>query len=396
MKRVKALAAQKGAAEAAVVVTRKFFKGLLCLLLTASTQAAVLPDDRADALYHSYQGGGMSITGPALMIRKSFADKFSVMGEYYVDNVSSASIDIETTASEYTEQRTQYTLAGDYLHDRSTISFAYTNSEESDYSANTYSFNISQDFFGDLTNITFGYSRGEDEVRQNGRDDFSEENLRQKYRFSLSQIITKNLITAFSWETVADEGFLNNPYRSVRYIDATSPIGYSYQAEVYPRTRHSSAAALRGKYFLPYRAAIKAEYRWFQDTWGIEANNIEVAYTHPYKEDWIFEFKYRYYTQTSADFYSDLFDYQDQQNYLARDKELSAFTHHNIGFSVSWEFGRNYSQWMDRASLNLAYDYLMIDYSDFRDLTKTGYSVGNEPTYSLEAHVVRVFASLWF
>jgi len=34
-------------------------------------------------------------------------------------------------------------------------------------------------------------------------------------------------------ETVADEGYLNNPYRSVRYIDNTNVNGYSYEVEVY-------------------------------------------------------------------------------------------------------------------------------------------------------------------
>jgi len=39
---------------------------LLALCLCASPAlAGVLPDDRTDALYHRYQGGGITIQGPS-------------------------------------------------------------------------------------------------------------------------------------------------------------------------------------------------------------------------------------------------------------------------------------------------------------------------------------------
>ena len=80
---------------------------------------------------------------------------------------------------------------------------------------------------------------------------------------------------------ITDEGFLNNPYRSVRYLDAASGNGYSFQAELYPRTRTSNAVSLDARYYLPYRAAIHGGVRFFTDTWGIGANTAEIGYTHP-------------------------------------------------------------------------------------------------------------------
>ena len=71
------------------------------LLALPPAQAAVLPDDRADVLYHRYEGGGVTVDGPSLLVRKKFAEKYSVSANYYVDMVSSASIDVLTTASPY-------------------------------------------------------------------------------------------------------------------------------------------------------------------------------------------------------------------------------------------------------------------------------------------------------
>ncbi len=55
-------------------------------------------------------------------MRKSIGKSVSVVANYYVDMVSSASIDVITTASPYTEERTQYSLAADYLRGNTTAS----------------------------------------------------------------------------------------------------------------------------------------------------------------------------------------------------------------------------------------------------------------------------------
>ena len=47
--------------------------------------------------------------------------------------VSSASIDVVTTASPYTEERKQWSLGADYLRGNTTMRVNYTSSEESDF-----------------------------------------------------------------------------------------------------------------------------------------------------------------------------------------------------------------------------------------------------------------------
>ena len=251
----------------------------------------MLPEDRADVLVHSYDGGGVTIQGPSLLVRKQFAQKFSATANYYVDKVSSASIDVVTTASPYEEERTQYSLGLDYLHDRWTMNIGFTNSEENDYAAETVNFGVSQDLFGDLTTISLGYSLGNDVVGRRGDASFHDTVQRQNYRLGLSQILTKNLLLGLSFETITDEGFLNNPYRSVRYVDSERALGYSYEREMYPRTRTSDAGSARLKFYLPWRAAISGEYRKHSDTWAIQSDTFEVGYTHPLESGWVVEGK---------------------------------------------------------------------------------------------------------
>jgi len=368
---------------------------LVTLVAAAPAGAAVLPDDRADALYHRYDGGGVTIDGPSLLVRKKFAEQYSVSANYYVDMISSASIDVVTTASPYKEQRDQASLAVDMLNGKTQYSVSVAGSDENDYTANTASFDISQDMFGDLTTLSVGFSRGWDEVRKRGDKEFSEPVDRRSYRVGLSQIVTPRLMMGLAYETITDEGFLNNPYRSVRYLDPDSPAGFAYQPEVYPRTRTSNAASLNARYFLPYRAALHGEYRWFTDTWGIDASTVRLGYTHPLGERWVIEGGYRWYDQSAADFYSDLFPRQDFQNFLARDKELSTFTSHMLSVGATYELPAFGWRFLQRSTVNLFYDRTRYEYDDFRDV-RAGGTPGTEPLYQFDADVFRLFVSGWF
>jgi Protein of unknown function (DUF3570) len=367
---------------------------VLALCGAPHASAGVLPDDRADVLYHQYDGGGVTIDGPSLLVRKKFAEKYSVTANYYVDMVSSASIDVVTTASPYKEERTQESVGFDYLRGKTTYSLGYTNSSENDYTADTASFSLSQDMFGDLTTLSLGFSRGWDDVSRRGDAEFAATVDRRNYSIGLSQILTKQLIMGLSYEVITDEGFLNNPYRQVRYVDPDEPRGYSFQPEQYPHTRTSNAVAIRSKYFLPYRAAIEGEYRYYGDTWGIGAHTAEIGYTHP-TGPWIFEVRYRYYRQSNADFYSDLFPRVDALNFLARDKELSTFQSHTLRLGASYEFTKENWPWLRKGSLNFFYDRIEFRYDDFRDLTSTE-AAGTEPFYGFGANVMQFFLSVWF
>ena len=376
---------------------RRIIPVLLWLLAAAGpAYSGVLPEDRADVLYHLYDGGGVEIDGPSILVRKQAGKSTSFVANYYIDMVSSASIDVITTASPYTEERKQWSLGMDYLRGNTTMSIGFTSSVESDFDAKTYSFSVSQDMFGDLTTLTLSYALGDDVVGRSDDPGFERMNDRQHYGVGLTQVLTRNLIASLNFETITDEGFLNNPYRSVRYLDPGSGIGYSYEPELYPRTRTSNALGLRAKYYLPYRAAIEGEYRYFTDTWDIEGHTAALSYIHPWKQ-WTFTAKYRVHDQTGAAFFSDLFARSEATNFRGRDKELSPLTSNTFKLAASYEFIGGAEGWnfIKRGTVNASVDFLTVDYDEFRNLT-SGAPVGEEPLYSLDANVYQLFVSFWY
>jgi len=373
----------------------KFFSILFLGLIAPFGQAADLDPDRADVLYHSYEGGGMKIDGPAILIRKKASDSVAVTAYYYLDSISSASIDVVSTASAYSEERTEGQLGLEYLHDKTLMSFSVRQSDEDDFLAQSLSLNVSQDTFGDLTNISLGLSYGDNEVKRNGDDNFEEQSQQYRIRAGINQILTRNLTTNLSFEAIADKGYLNNPYRTVRYTDNSIPSGVGYQSEIYPETRNSFATKLSASYFLPYRAALFFHYRFYSDSWEIESSDVELAYRHPIGDVLELELKLRYYQQSQAAFYSDLFPYQDAQNYLARDKELSDFDDFTVGIGVTYTLPKYLSFGEMRSEASLQWDYIDFSYNNFRDPTAEG-GVGNEPFYGFSANVIRAFFSLYF
>ncbi|TDJ66527.1 MAG: DUF3570 domain-containing protein [Proteobacteria bacterium] len=352
------------------------------ILITSSpvmSQAAVLPEERLDAMYHSYDGGGVKVDGPALLVRKNFAEQVSVSAFYYADAVSSASIDVLTTASPFTDDRTESGLGIDYLRRNTLMSLSFSTSDEEDYQADTVNFSLAQEMFGGMTTLTLGYGVGRDVVSRVDND-FEDDIDRYSYRLGLSQILSKTLLVNVDYEAVADDGFLNSPYRAAQILGAFVP-------ERYPRTRESHALSLRILKYLQSGRSLRAEYRRFWDTWDISADTLELGFNKYFGRRWLMEFRYRYYTQDAASFYSD--NFTAEQNFMARDKELSTFTSNSLGGKFSYTFLQNGAHTLVKGTFSFSYDFIKFDYDNFTDIR-------NGKLFSFDADVIQLFVSLWY
>jgi hypothetical protein len=378
---------------------------IAALLLVRSTSADVLPDNRADVFWSKYSGGGMDITGYSATARAKITENFAVEANYFVDKVSGASVDVLSQASVIKDERKQKSGTIEYLRDKTTYTASYTSSVERDYISNTASISLSQDMFGDLTTVTLGFANTQNKVGENNGT-ANDPNvawlghaLTRAYSGGVSQIITKNFIAGLNLQVITDAGFLANPYRSIRYLDPTNPKGYSLGTQVYPDTHTSTAVQLQGKYYLPYRAAVTAIYRYYTDTWGVRGNTYEVDYTHPVANRWIFEGRLRYYKQTAATFYSDLFPFAGSQNFTARDQNLASLDNSTIGAKVTYAFWPEGWKVFKRGTVTFDASRIRFNYSDFRNIKDFGlpdYAPGEEPLYKFNANVFQVFVSVYF
>ncbi len=301
--------------------------GLACGLAGHQAARAVdVPADKAEALFHVYKGGGVTATGPALLVRKSLADKVSLSGQYYVDMVSNASIDVVTTASPFREKRTALDLGLDYVVRDTTISVTRANSREPDYTADSLSVDLAQEVFGNMSTVSLGFTRGWDKVGR-VREGFFDVARHWRYRLGLTQVLTPRWIASVNFEAVSDDGYLGNPYRVARVFGAAV-------AERYPRTRSSRALSFRAVGDLGSRDAMRVEYRYFWDNWDIKAHTLEAGYSRYIGERWMADTYVRLHSQSSALFYSD--NASVDSLYVSRNRQLSDFVSPSMGAKASY------------------------------------------------------------
>jgi hypothetical protein len=341
-------------------------------------QAATLPEDRADAMFHVYDGGGVEAIGPALLVRKSLLDKISLSASYYVDAVSNASIDVVTTASPYDERRTETGVGLDYAVRDALISVSATRSKEPDYIAEGTNFDVSQETFGGMTTVNLGFSRAVDQVGQRGTPGFFDSAKHWRYRLGVTQILTPRWIASLNLEAMSDEGFLGSPYRAARVFGAAVP-------ERNPRTRNARAVKVRSLYDVGSRTSVRGELRYFWDTWDITAVTAEAGLSRHVNETWLGDAYLRYHTQGKALFYSN--NATSETLFVSRNRQLSTFKSVGLGAKLSYYAGRFGGRWDVR--VNGAVERTRFDFSDFTDI-RTG-----QP-YQYDANVLQLFLSATF
>ena len=141
------------------------------------------------------------------------------------------------------------------------------------------------------------------------------------------------------------------------------------------------------------------QYRYFEDTWHIRAHTAQLGYTQPWR-NWTFDTSFRFYVQSHADFYSDLFASANQQNFMSRNRELSSFDSLTVGAGASYQFRIPYAPFLSKSTANIRFDHFFFDYKDFRDALlidpSKGVVAGTEPLYKVQINVMQVFLSVWY
>jgi hypothetical protein len=330
------------------------------LLATGSAVAATLPEDKAELVYHRYEGGGVTADGPALLVRKSLADRVSVSAQYYVDAVSNASIDVVTTASPFKETRNAVDFGADWLVRDTLLTLSAGRSKEPDYLVESFGLDVAHEVFGGMTTVSAGFTRSRDQVGQKGTPGWIDQATHWQYRGGLTQILTPRWLAAVNLEIVSDEGFLGSPYRAARVFGAAVP-------ERNPRTRTSRAVKLRtagDTGALLARSALYAEYRYYWDTWDLRAHTAELGASKYVGESFLVDASLRLYAQDKALFYSD--DAQVETRYVSRNRQLSTFD------STAFALRATYA-WPGQPAgmalkLTAGYELKRFRFKDFTDL----------------------------
>ena len=140
-------------------------------------------------------------------------------------------------------------------------------------------------------------------------------------RICVSRIISKRAIIRFGLSYTYRDGFLTDPYK----LNDRRPD---------ERKEWAFSGGLR-QFFISPNAALHADYRYFDDDWGIKSHTINLAWHQNIGINSRLIPYLRYYSQSEADFFANVVDFN--QRYYADDYRLSAFGAVTTGLRVVTE-----------------------------------------------------------
>jgi hypothetical protein len=271
-----------------------------------------------------------------------------------VDAITTASRPIRSTADAYEdysklrdEIRTTFTHKG--------VSGTYYTSFETDYFAQLAGLNYDRNFFDQNFNLSVGASYGWDDIEPLADQDTQGiAGYRNTTHMNVvaTQILSRSTIGRIGYEMNFVDGLQHSPYRNV-WVDGSNV------AERHPNERARHDVFLRVHQYLPNRSALKADYKYYVDDWGIVSHTVGARLNQYVTERVTIRYRYRYYTQGAADFYREEYLAPGGvDGYQTGDYRMGDFDAHLFGTQLDWSLGMFVSpgHFLSRARVSLNYE----------------------------------------
>jgi hypothetical protein len=290
---------------------------------------------------------------PAVRVNLETPNGIRARASYVLDVIASASIAQTGGAKDgvFTELRHgigQMALGKKIDTGNAEIDLAVhgTYSTEDDYKSLTYGIVGSAAVNEKNTTLTLGVTRVDDTVESNIDRTFRGQLGAISFGLGLSQLLSPVLKFDVGYQLQYLEGFLGNPYR--RALVGARPragsdklMGGLPKPEDPPdsRWRHNLEGAL--SWYLPTSATTFQLYlRGYTDSWGIQALTPEPRVYQQIGNNLVLRARYRFYTQTRADFAPE--DGQtaypvDYMGPLTNDPKMVRFHSHQVGLRLTYQ-----------------------------------------------------------
>jgi hypothetical protein len=309
-----------------------------------------------------------TVVSPLVAIARDPWSDGTLSASYVADIVSSASVDVISNATRRMRDfRSELSAGLSQKLRATTLSGSYVYSVENDYSSHNVDLGLSQDLFDKNSTLALGWSLSANRIGRSGDQLFRESLLTTGAAASWTQVLGRRTIAQLSYTFGYADGFQSSPYRFVRFDDDRGDIADKH-LERDPRTRYRHAAVLGLNRHLGSDSALQADYRFYDDSWGVAAHTVQVRYFITFHDDVTLRLRERFYYQSAASFYREHYTISDgaEPDFFTADRELSKFWSNLVGAKISWRL-----PWVHRAlELEAKVDYFHFGYLDFALLSR--------------------------
>lgn len=284
--------------------------------------------------------------------RVSPNDRLTVSGHYLVDIITSASVDVISSATTkaqcsiavptttptcqqapFHDTRHEGEVGVAYADGTHTASLGYVYSVENDWRSHSFSGGYSNDYLSHRLTLGLGGSFTTNAVGRSHDENFHRSQKQASLSFDVGIVGSKRDLITLDYSIVYVTGFQASPYRNAFFLDATVPGQLIGTPEVVPSERFRHAVAVRWNHHLFHDVALKSHLRGYTDSWGVLSGTAGTEYVVGIREIELGVFA-RGYAQTAARFYQDT--YAHRQLYMTSDRKLSPMIDAFGGLRLAW------------------------------------------------------------
>ena len=162
----------------------------------------------------------------------------------------------------------------------------------------------------------------------------------QQYLFGVSQVIDKDSVLQSNMTFGYQSGYLSDPYKLVYFSGDGNLSGLNPDSRPNEKFQWAWLTQYVRHFQQLNSAALHADYRYYIDDWGINAHTMELSWHQPIVDNWQLIPRFRYYSQTQADFYQAVFDSDVLQvaTIYSSDYRMAGFGTLSGGIKLSKEF----------------------------------------------------------
>lgn len=271
-------------------------------------------------------------------------------------------------------------ISGTYTHSAGNVGLNVGRSSENDYDSTFFNIDSLLDFNQKRTSISTGYGYSSDNVWAvdhcpprctyadpsqifafvpeggtpvtptyiaNGmyrRPGIGGEKQTHQGLIGITQILNKDALIQTNLTYTHSDGFLSDPYKEVYLLGATmTDLGLDVDNFTHDnRPSHRDQFATLIRYVQHFgalnSAAMHLDYRFYADTWGVDAHTFEFTWIQPVWAGWNVTPRARYYSQGAADFYAPYFLATRADGFYSSDYRLASFGAVGGGVQITKEF----------------------------------------------------------
>ena len=287
-----------------VLLATLLLPGLAALSALAPVNASAesAPEKTTIALKYGYYSDSqpgwdrIKVNAGQVYFQAPVAGEWSIEGSGVGDSVSGATPRMHTDKSSATPRMSDERKAGDLkvtrYFSRAAVSASVAYSSEHDYVSRAVGLDArwSSDDNNRTWSVGMGGSSDDIDNTASGGSVVNKHKNTQELMGGITQVLTPADIAQFNLTRSTGQGYFDDPYKTL---------------DKRPDQRDAWIALARWNHYMePFKASLRTSYRYYSDTFGINAHTFGVDWVQPVGQ-WTFTPGVRYYSQSAASFYQE-------------------------------------------------------------------------------------------